>query len=128
MNTITASRPQKLSLYIMAALYIAAGINHFVSPKFYAAIMPPYIPFHTLAIFVSGAAESILGFLLLFNHTRKAASWGIVIVLLAIFPANVQMLVNYIKQNNPFIWVAVLRLPLQALLIWWALKQKNLII
>ena len=128
MNTITASHPQKLSLYIMAALYIAAGINHFVSPKFYAAIMPPYIPFHTLAIFVSGAAESILGFLLLFNHTRKAASWGIVIVLLAIFPANVQMLVNYIKQNNPFIWVAVLRLPLQALLIWWALKQKNLII
>ncbi len=128
MNTITASHPQKLSLYIMAALYIAAGINHFVSPKFYAAIMPPYIPFHTLAIFVSGAAKSILGFLLLFNHTRKAASWGIVIVLLAIFPANVQMLVNYIKQNNPFIWVAVLRLPLQALLIWWALKQKNLII
>ena len=128
MNTTTASLPQKLSLYIMAALYMAAGINHFVSPKFYAAIMPPYIPFHTLAIFVSGAAESILGLLLLFNPTRKAASWGIVILLLAIFPANVQMLVNYIKQNNPFIWVAVLRLPLQALLIWWALKQKNLII
>ena len=128
MNTITASHPQKLSLYIMAALYIAAGINHFVSPKFYGAIMPPYIPFHTLAIFVSGAAESILGLLLLFNPTRKAASWGIVILLLAIFPANVQMLVNYIKQNNPFIWVAVLRLPLQALLIWWTLKQKNLIL
>ena len=128
MNTTTASLPQKLSLYIMAALYMAAGINHFISPKFYAAIMPPYIPFHTLAIFISGAAGCLLGLLLLFNHTRKAASWGIVILLIAIFPANVQMLVNYIKQNNPLIWVAVLRLPLQALLIWWALKQKNLII
>ena len=77
---------------------------------------------------MSGVAEIVLGILLLFNKTRKAATWGIIVLLIVIFPANVQMLINYIEQHNPNIWVAALRLPLQAPLIWWAWKLKDLII
>jgi uncharacterized membrane protein len=111
----------------MAAFYIAAGIYHFVSPKFYLAIMPTFIPFPTAVIYISGIAEIVLGVLLMYNDTRKAAAWGIVVLLVVVFPANVQMLINYIHQHNPHIWVAALRLPLQAPLIWWAWKQKDLI-
>lgn len=50
------------------------------------------------------------------------AAWGIVLLLIAVFPANVQMMLNYKAQSNPFLWLSVLRLPLQGLLIWWAFQ------
>lgn len=104
----------------MAAGYIAAGINHFRSAGFYYKIMPSYLPYPYPLIYISGLCESGLGILLLFPATRKFAAWGIIALLVAVFPANVQMLVNYIHEHNPQIWVAVLRLPLQIPLIWWA--------
>lgn len=104
----------------MAVVYIAAGINHFRSAAFYYKIMPPYIPYPFAMIYISGISESVLGILLLFSKTRKFAAWGIIALLVVIFPANVQMLINYIHQHNPQTWVAVLRLPLQIPLIWWA--------
>ena len=128
MHTQLVSFNQKISLYCMSLLYITAGIYHFVSPKFYSAIVPTFIPFPFVIIYMSGVAEIVLGILLLFNKTRKAATWGIIVLLIVIFPANVQMLINYIEQHNPNIWVAALRLPLQAPLIWWAWKLKDLII
>ncbi len=127
MKSDPISLKQKVSLYSMSVLYIAAGVYHFVAPQFYVAIMPPYIPFHNAFIYISGIAEIVLGILLLFNNTRKAAAYGIVMLLLIVFPANVQMLINYMQQHNPNIWIAVVRLHLQAPLIWWAWKQKDLI-
>lgn len=111
---------KKVSLYVMALLYIAAGINHFRSAEFYFKIMPPYMPHPFTIIYVSGFFESALGFLLLFKKTRRLAAWGIIALLVAVFPANVQMLVNYLHENNPRLWVAIIRLPLQLPLIWWA--------
>jgi uncharacterized membrane protein len=104
----------------MAIFYVAAGINHFVNPEFYKKIMPPWLPRHLSLIYISGMAEIILGVLLYPAQIRKWAAWGIIILLVAVFPANIQMMLNYREQQNPYLWVAILRLPLQFLLIWWA--------
>lgn len=113
-------KARKISLYVMAAFYIAAGINHFVNPEFYRKIMPPWLPAHDLLIYASGIAEVGLGILVLPSSTRRAAAWGIILLLLAVFPANIQMMLNYRDQQHPYLWIAVLRLPLQLLLIAWA--------
>lgn len=111
---------KKISLYGMAALYVLAGINHFANPDFYKKIMPPWLPWHYSIIYISGLAEIVLGLLLLPSQTRKWAAWGIIILLIIIFPANVQMMLNYQQEHNPNLWIAVVRLPLQILLIMWA--------
>ena len=111
---------KKISLYVMAGLYVLAGVNHFVNPFFYKKIMPPWLPCHYLFIYISGAAEIVLGLLLLPAQTRKLAAWGIIVLLVAVFPANVQMLLNYREEQNPNWWLTILRLPLQVVFIWWA--------
>lgn len=111
---------KKFSLYVMILLYVAAGINHFINPQFYKKIMPPWLGWHNELIFISGVLEIILALLLIFTLTRRIAALGIIVLLIAIFPANIQMMLNYSKEDNPYLWIAVVRLPLQALLIWWA--------
>ena len=110
----------KFSLYLMAVLYVVAGINHFWHPAMYLSIMPPYLPWHTQLVYASGVAEILGGLLLLPRYTRRVAAVGIIVLLVAVFPANIQMAVNYVHTNNPNLWVAILRLPIQLLLIWWA--------
>ena len=104
----------------MAALYVAAGINHFVHPAMYLAIMPPYLPWHLALVNISGVAEVLLGLLLLPVATRRLAAGGIICLLIAVFPANVQMTINYVNEHNPATCVTFARLPLQILLVWWA--------
>jgi uncharacterized membrane protein len=111
---------KKLSLYLMIALYIAAGLNHFINPDFYLKIMPPWIPYHKEMVFISGVCEISFAVLLIFPSTRRVGAWGIILLLVAVFPANVQMLLNYNNENNPLLWVAIVRLPVQLILIWWA--------
>ncbi|MDB5246797.1 MAG: hypothetical protein JWQ40_1191 [Segetibacter sp.] len=82
--------------------------------------MPSYIPYPYATIYISGIVESLLGLLLLFNQTRRFAAWGVITLLVAVFPANIQMLLNYIHEDNPRLWIAILRLPLQIPLIYWA--------
>ncbi len=82
--------------------------------------MPPWLGSHDELVIISGVAEIILALLLLFPAFRHIAAWGIIILLIAVFPANVQMLLNYMKDHDPYTWIAIIRLPLQALLIWWA--------
>lgn len=109
----------------MAVLYIAAGINHFRSAEFYYKIMPPYLPYSYPLIYISGIGESLLGVLLFFRKTRNFTAWGLIALLIAVFPANIQMFVNYIHDKNPAVWIAVVRLPLQLPLIWWAYSFTN---
>ncbi len=104
----------------MALLYVAAGSMHFAHPQVYEHIMPSYLPApHQLVLF-SGAAEIAGGIGLLVPKVRQAAAWGLVCLLVAVFPANLWMaqhpeLAPYVAQ-----WVLWLRLPLQLPLIWWA--------
>lgn len=114
------SKLKTFSLVLMAIAYVAAGVNHFVNPHFYKAIMPPWLPVHDLLISISGLVEIVLGTLLIPTATRLYAAWGIILLLIAVFPANIQMLINYYHQHHPNLLLAVLRLPVQLLLIWWA--------
>ncbi len=112
----------KLALKIlMALLYIAAGINHFVNPDFYLNIMPPYIPAHGFMVALSGVAEIVLGVALLVPATQSLAAWGIIAMLLAFMPVHVHMLLHAgdLYANVPYA-ALVIRFPLQALLILWA--------
>jgi uncharacterized membrane protein len=114
------SKRKRIGLFIMAAFYIVAGTYHFINPGFYKKIMPPWLPWHYYLIYISGVCEIILGGLLVPRQARQPAAWGIILLLLAIFPANIQMMLNYWHQQNPYLWIAILRLPLQLLLIGWA--------
>lgn len=107
-------------LFLMAALYILAGLNHFRAPKMYLKIMPQYIPWHLPIVYISGIVEIILGILLLIPETRTWAAWGIILLLILIFPANIQMAVDFYVRKSPYLWLAIFRLPLQILLVWWA--------
>ena len=104
----------------MGMLYTGAGIYHFIRPQFYKKIMPPWLPCHLPLIYASGFFEIILGTLLFFEPTKIIAAWGIIALLIAVFPANIQMMLNFKYRRNPYTWVAILRLPLQLVLIWWA--------
>jgi uncharacterized membrane protein len=109
-----------ISLYLMVLVYVGAGIMHFVRPEVYVGIMPPWLPYPRLLVWVSGACEIIFGLLLLPTETRALAAWLIIILLIAVFPANIQMAINFWQQQRTGLWLALLRLPLQGVLIWWA--------
>ena len=104
----------------MAGLYFLAGVNHFLHPEFYKKIMPPWLPWHYELIVVSGVSELLIGIFLIPIKTRKYAAWSLILLLVAVFPANIQMMINYKDQNNSQLWIAIVRLPVQILLIWWA--------
>ena len=104
----------------MSMLYAAAGIYHFVNPRMYLKMMPKYLPWHLALVYLSGVLEIALGLLLIPEATRPFAAWGIIVMLLAIFPANIQMTVNFSKKRNRWFWISVIRLPLQFVLIYWA--------
>ncbi|EMJ91336.1 DoxX family protein [Leptospira alstonii] len=108
-----------ISLYTMAILYIVAGILHFVLPRFYLRIMPPYIPYPEFIVYLSGVIEIGLGAMLLFSETRQLGAWGIILLLIAVFPANLYHYRSRRKTDPPK-WALLLRLPLQLLLIYWA--------
>jgi len=103
----------------MVGLYVIAGINHFYNSPLYVSIIPPWMSHKLLIVYVSGICEILLGLLLLPKPTRRFAAWGITFLLIAVFPANIQMAVNYYNSANPYLWIAIVRLPLQLLLIWW---------
>jgi uncharacterized membrane protein len=80
---------KEISLIIMAILYILAGLNHFKNPKFYLRIVPPFLPFPKWINWISGIAEIILGIMLFIPSTRILGAWGIIALLIAVFPANI---------------------------------------
>jgi len=111
---------RSIFLYLMAILYVLAGLNHFRSPGTYMRIMPPYLPWHLQLVYLSGVCEVAFGLMLLHPATRIYGAWLIVLLLIAIFPANVQMAHDFYIKKSPYLWIALLRLPLQPVLIWWA--------
>ena len=109
----------------MALLYVAAGINHFASTQVYMEIMPGYIPWHLFFVYLTGVMEIAFGILLLPRATRSAAAWMIIGLLIVVFPANVQMMLNDLHRHSPKLWITIVRLPLQVVLIWWAYSLKS---
>lgn len=103
---------------LCALFFVAAGIGHFVVPSFYLAMMPPWLPAHVLLVQLSGVAEIAGGAGLLMPRLRRAAGIGLILLLIAVFPANIQMLLNARAAGTPelTLWI---RLPFQILFIWW---------
>ena len=111
---------KKLVLFGLAAFFINAGVDHFVNPDFYLSIMPPAFPLHPEAVYISGFFEVLGGVCVLIPRLRKIAGWGLVALLVAVYPANIYMAIT--PEAFPDIPVAALyvRLAFQFLFFYWA--------
>ena len=114
----------------MSLLYVIVGVNHFTNTDFFVAIVPPVISWKEEAVLISGIIEIVLGLLLLFNQTRKFAAWGIILLLIAVFPANIYLYLSDIPRDVIGISKnkALLRLPFQIplmIIAYWHTKEKN---
>jgi len=120
---------KKISLVPMIFLYVGAGINHFIHPDGYLAIIPPYLPNHLFINIASGTIEIVLGILLIFSITRNLAVYGIIALLVLFIPAHVYMIQKGGCMSATMcwpVWVTWIRLfPLQFLLMWWAWRHRN---
>jgi uncharacterized membrane protein len=106
--------------WAFAALFIVSGIGHFVATDFYMKMMPPYLGLHRALVLLSGLIEIVLGIMLVAPRTSRLAAWGLVALLIAVLPANLHVYRHQELLRLPPI-VHLLRLPLQGLLILWAL-------
>ena len=109
------------AVYAIAALFVATGVLHFVIPRSYEAIVPPFLPARLFLVYLSGACELAGGVGLLVPRTRRPAALGLIALLAAVLPANVQMLVDAIGAGKAGWHVALLwlRLPLQLVLMYF---------
>lgn len=111
------------SIALLNVLFVAAGINHFVSPGIYLRITPDYLPWPLALVYVSGFFEVLGGVAVAIPCLRRAAGYGLIALLVALFPANVDMVLNADDFPSIPYWVLVARLPLQGILIawvWWS--------
>ena len=114
-------------VYLMGLFFLVAGVGHFTTPGFFRQIVPPFLPAPGLIVAVSGVAEILLGALVMVPATRTLAAWGIIALLVAVYPANIyQALYNPVLVDPPAwmgqpsqtaLWI---RLPMQFVLIYWA--------
>ena len=106
---------------MFSGLFVVAGVGHFLNPEMFVKIVPPYLPAPKLLVLISGVVEIVLGVLLLVPRVSRLAAWGIIALLVAVFPANVYMFQHAESFEIPR-WALLARLPLQALLIYWAYR------
>ena len=120
---------KNISIFIMSFFYVRVGINHFVDPTWFVQIMPPYLPWHYQFVYLSGLFEIVLGFMLIIPKTRKIAAHGLILLLIAVYPANIYLALNQLPQDMMRIssftasWV---RLPIQFIflgLAYWHSKK-----
>ena len=106
--------------YFLGVLFVVSGVGHFLRTEFYLKIMPPYLPYSRELVYASGVAAVVLGVLFFLPKTGHIASYGAILFLVAVFPANVHMALH--PEIFPGIpaWVGWARLPLQGVLIYWA--------
>lgn len=113
------TRTLRVALIVLGVVFVVAGANHFRNPEFYVRMMPAYLPAHLELVYLSGVFEMLGGVGVLIPRTRRAAGWGLVLLLVAIFPANLHMAMNpelFPGISPSALW---LRLPFQVLFIAW---------
>ena len=110
---------KSISIVAMSLSYIIVGVWHFIDPHWFVKIMPPYLPMHYEAVYVSGFFEILLGMMLLFKQTRYIAAWGLILLLFAVFPANIYLIQSESAQLALGInkSIAIIRAPFQLLFI-----------
>jgi len=115
-----------ITIIIMAYFYISVGIKHFTEPEWFLQIYPPFLPFGLAAVYISGFFEVLFGIMLLIPKTRYYAGWGLIVLLIAVFPANIYLAYTNGAAMDISAAVAWGRLPFQALFIalaYWHSKD-----
>ena len=115
-----------ITILIMAYFYISVGIKHFTEPEWFLQIYPPFLPFGLAAVYISGFFEVLFGIMLLIPKTRYYAGWGLIGLLIAVFPANIYLAYTNGAAMDISAATAWGRLPFQALFIalaYWHSKD-----
>lgn len=117
-----SQRARAISRWVLTVFMVGAGVNHFVSPEPYVGMMPAALPAPWTLVYVSGVAEVLGGLGLILPATRRLAAWGLVALLIAVFPANINMAIHELPLGTRHVpaWALWARLPLQIVLIAWA--------
>ena len=112
---------------LLAGIFAFAGVMHFIISASYVGIMPPWLPWHRELVYLSGVLEIAGGVGLLIPRIRRAAGIGLVLLLIAVWPANLQMLLNARAASAPAWYQTLLwlRLPLQLVLVWWVWRASR---
>ena len=114
---------QKSILIIISSIfYTIVGIKHFIEPDYFLSIIPPYLPFHIELVYISGFFEILFGLMILFPKYRYYGSIGLILLLIAVFPANIYLAQSKEAQEaiDASQQIAIWRLPIQGILIWIA--------
>ena len=111
---------KKSVLLGLACFFVYFGIDHFISPQFYLAIMPPSFPLHAEAVYISGFFEILGGICLLIPKLRKISGWGLMALLICVYPANIYMAITPEAFPEIPLSFLYLRLALQFLFFYWA--------
>ena len=114
---VSAIMTRTVALWMMALFFIAVSLNHFLNPAPYLSMMPPYLPAPDTLNMISGAAEILGGVGILLSRIRVWAGWGLSLLLVAVFPANLNVALHGWKGQNIAAWLLWARLPFQPLLI-----------
>ena len=118
---------RNLTLGLLAIAFVAVGVSHFTNAEFFVAIMPPYLPWHLEVVYISGVFEILGGAGLLIPRLRRAAGWGLIALMIAVFPANIHMAMNPELFTDLSPTALYLRLPIQFVMIaivWWAALKR----
>lgn len=113
------AKSRRRARYFLAVFFVLAGLNHFLNPRPYLAMMPSWLPFPNFLNYLSGAAEVAGGVGVLLSRWQRAAGWGLIILLVAIFPANIHIALNGWEGVQVERWLLWARLPLQFVLVAW---------
>ena len=114
---------QKSILIVISSIfYTIVGVKHFIEPDYFLSIIPPYLPFHIELVYISGFFEILFGLMILFPKYRYYGSIGLILLLIAIFPANIYLAQSKEAQEaiGASQQIAIWRLPMQGILIWIA--------
>jgi uncharacterized membrane protein len=121
-------------LLALSAVFATSGVSHFAVRQTFVAMVPTWLPNPAILVAISGVAEVLGALGILWRPTRVAAGWGLIALLIAVFPANVHMLAVARSNGSSAAWQATLwiRLPLQIVLVWcvwWAaIRQEPTVI
>jgi|TARA_B100001093_G_C26676653_1_gene948577 uncharacterized membrane protein len=111
---------KKLVLLGLAAFFINVGIDHFINPDFYLSIMPPAFPLHLEAVYISGLFEVLGGLGVLIPRFRKFSGWGLIALLIAVYPANIYMALTPEAFPDVPLSALYIRLVFQFIFFYWA--------
>ena len=111
---------KKLVLLGLAVFFINVGIDHFINPDFYLSIMPPAFPLHLEAVYISGLFEVLGGLGVLIPRLRKFSGWGLIALLIAVYPANIYMALTPEAFPDVPLYTLYIRLVFQFIFFYWA--------